>query len=713
MMNTHVKNMPSDCPNKKTLSSVNKKIAPPLMIQRMPDTLKTSDVSQPVVQRVINLSGKSILPKSHIKFIVRIKDFMENDLKLPWRPSYSALLSRWLKSDEYRIEADDLNALAYNLYYHGKDESQWRDMKKVDFSSKEMMRGKLRRKQQRMAMTLRPSKVQTSKSARGLNQLNDDQLLRLNPGGVEESEFWKRNKDGSLTVLKKRRIDESGEARVVAAGDASNPSYVVYKDGVQVGHRYVGSTSGVNHSKQRTYGSKKDREGYEYKGSGLVDGHSIQAQDDQVILGPYQSETSHWKTETQTQSGGVGPVYDDSKYLPTGPTDTRFIETHPYNYYWENQEQGKHFRQKGIEAPAKKDHTSFLHLNTYTGDYFNPNAGSAKGNKYPVPSQIDYLLDDGVGKQEHLIADNRPVADYSHPSGYNATTHRYPDIVGEPSHTKNTSLGGVKVSEHLDKARQTDTSQFPKATVLHPHDSSFDFMPSDRHDDDDYFSPPPSPYHTAQNLEEDEESLMGDQRDFADMMRGEYLVHDAKYDPVKDKTILSRTGFKESDVSDWHLDKSKFEKFKVSSDVATEPIVSGEAYSPTAHQNAQLLKEGVSLQWVPPDGYCMFHAVGLVTGQTGEMVRQKVLDAIKTDSGVQHWISNNHGMSLSVAEHTIRNIGELWSSSLANVVIHLIALSLKEGFTIIIDQQPLLLINGGGKYLVKVSKPNEHYHGAK
>jgi hypothetical protein len=311
----------------------------------------TSNTSQQVAQRVVKLHGRYVVPDQHDAFITSVRDFIISH-RLNWSPSHAALLTFWLQDRDHTITANTMEALIYNLYYHGDDEATWQNMQRSPITAKDLASGKKRRKRQRMGEILVPSKVQTAKTASGLDRLKDEQLLRLTQRSDEEQEFWKRDESGQLRVLKRRKLTLEDEVRIVAAGDVDDPSYVVWKGGRQLGHRYKGSKSGKNHSKDRTYGSKKLREGYEYKGSGLVDGHSIQAQDDQLILGPMQSEAMHWSTTVKTKSGAVGPTYPDYPYLPTSSSDKRYIEKMPYNFYWENQEQGKHFRQKGIEAPA-------------------------------------------------------------------------------------------------------------------------------------------------------------------------------------------------------------------------------------------------------------------------------------------------------------------------------------------------------------------------
>ncbi|WP_221417983.1 DUF4157 domain-containing protein [Fulvivirga kasyanovii] len=675
-----------------------------------------ANTGQQVVQRVVKVKGKSIVPEDFKDVIASLSNFLSTQ-GLNWTPVHAALLTLWLQDRDNFIVADDIESLIYNLYYHGDDETSWQNMQRVPLLPNDLQEGQKRRKRERMASLLEPSKVQTTKSVEGLEKLGDDQLLRLAMRNKNEEEFWKRGESGELFVAKRRKLAEEDEARIVASGDVDDPSYVVWKKGRQLGHRYKGSKKGKNHSKKRTYGSKKDREGYEYKGSGLVDGHSVQAQDDQLILGPTQSEAKHWTTTVKTSSG-PGATYDDWSYLPKNEKDQRFIEKMPYNFYWENQEQGRHFRQKGIEAPALKNKTSFLHLNEYTGDTFNPNNGNAMDHEYEIPSRIDYLLDDGAGTKEHLIADNRPKADYSKPQNYDPKTHQYGDVKGAPSHKKNKNLGGISVTEHVKLATQPTTKDFSKATVLRPHSPGFSFLPFDRYEDAGYLSPPPSPHHVSFNLDQESMDLDGDHREKADLQHKNMLVDKVAYDKAKKKTRISLSAIKKSSPKDWVPDVTKFGLLvnTYGANGVGPNMNNGQDYLPTDNQNLQLTQANLSLNWILPDGFCIFNSVGAVTNQNGVDVWNAVLNAIDNNiNNIQHWIEATYGggnfTTWQQARETVLNIRSFWGTPRADIVLPLIAEVLNQGFTVIQDNQPAIDVKqSGGLVLVKVISPHEHYH---
>jgi hypothetical protein len=365
-----------------------------------------------------------------------------------------------------------------------------------------------------------------------------------------------------------------------------------------------------------------------------------------------------------------------------------------------------------------RNRTSFLHQNQYTGDSFHPNTGKAKDHEYDVPRRIDYLLDDGAGTTEHLIADNRPVADYSKPGDYNPATHQYGNISGAPGPGKNKSLGGVSVTDHLGKARQPDTTGFPKATVLRPHDDGFEFIPPDRYEDDGYMSPPPSPFHIPAALDTETTDMDKDKSEFADLMHDKKLVEKAKYDPAQDKTRMELSSIRQSVPVDWVANLAAFDALAASTDTPAGHIPDGQLYLPTINQNQQLTALNRQLAWVVPDGYCIFNAIGTVIGQTGAEIRATVLEGIeKNVNNVHDWITSEYGggnvETIAGATETVQSIAVFWNDPRADIVLPLVAHIMGRGFTVIQDNQPLQDINGGGDYLVRVTNPHLHYHGTR
>jgi hypothetical protein len=298
---------------------------------------------------------------------------------------------------------------------------------------------------------------------------------------------------------------------------------------------------------ERTYGDKKGREGYETKISGGVDGHAIQVQDDQPVLGPYQSQAPHWKTEVPTTSGG-SVTFNDVDYLPKDAKDVankkKWIEKHPYNFYWENQEQGRHLRQKGIETPAMEAKKAFLAYMVYTGDRASPNTGKAMDHVYEVPETVEYLRKDSKGNYEHLRADNRLLADYSNPTKYNTATRRYPDVPGGvPSHDENRTLGGWRSGQHIQQITMPDATQFPYSTVLKPSEEEFNFEPPWRNDPTElsgYESPPPSPFHVPAALEYETDELNDVPQTIPDFGTDDWFTQEVNYDQTKKQTTRKR-----------------------------------------------------------------------------------------------------------------------------------------------------------------------------
>ncbi|HEY8957281.1 hypothetical protein [Chitinophaga sp.] len=702
--------------SEETLSSQQPDKAPLQRLANRPASQKglppSTSTQEPVVQRVISLNGGFIHPTNYQAFLLKMKEAF--DIKgYTWMPQHAQLLTEWLQEHDRIISANDIEAIADDLFMHGANEVSWAKMNATAIPAADMAAAQNRRKRERAASLLEPSTVQTTKSATGIKNLDDTQLLRLTDlEKKEEDEFWIRRPDNSLNVAKKRKLAREDEARIVASGHPNKPSYVVWKDNHQLGHFYSPFGGRYNHGaeKDRTYGSKEQREGYKYKGTGLVDGHSVQAQDDQHILGPFRSEASHWTTTPKTM-GTPDPAYDDSKYLPQNATEKKFIEKHPYNNYWENQEQGKHFRQKGIEMRALNDDYPFLHLNHYKGDTFQPNAGAKMQNIYDVPDRVHYLLKD-PGQQRHLKADNRPVADYSKPDDYNKATNRYKDINGPLSHLKNKSLGNKSAREHVELAAQADTSQFPFSTVLKPKDPTFSYEPESRFEDEAYTSPPPSPMHISAGIDEKKEVVTENRTELQDFMYNQRLVEKADYDQVNNKTELTLSALKkESEPSSWVL------PIPSSSTVtgASIPTIQGASYFPTTQQDQELTNATLKLHWIVPDGHCIFGAWGASNGEAPNKVQQTVADAIKNNTGnIRNWIEHNYGgHKWEDVLKMVIHIEHYWATGIADLMLNLVAEVYKEGATIIDPTGAKTIISGGGaRTLLKVTNPHEHYHAA-
>ena len=518
----------------------------------------------PAVQRIVRIGGDNVLPDDHEALVAHCRGLVLANARA-WTPAMEAALRAWLVDHDHVIAAPDVAVLAFNVLTHPGEPAAWEHgMTHSGIAAPAMKEAQRLRNVERMARLMTSFETQTGARVPGLGKLEDQDLLRLAETGKAEQQFWERPSSAApqkVRNLKRKDISGEDEAHITASGLPDDPSYTVAMNSHQLGHRYRGTKQafikGGKH--ERTYGSKREREGYEYKGSGLVDGHSVQVQDDQPILGPLESDAPKWKTNIP-RTGGKAPVtYDDAPFLPKDASDERWMETHPHNFYWENQEQGKHMRQKALETPAMNDGTSFLHYNRHTGDQFQPNAGSAQDHLYDIPSRIEYLTRDATGARTHYSADNRPTADYSVPGGYDPLTHSYPTVPsGKASANQNKSLGGVSAFDHLAKAKMPDTSGFPFSTVLKPEDPTFAFKPDWRGEVAGYQSPPASPYYDAGGLAEDSIPEPGDQTLKQHLHHAGGLVTGASYDEPSDKTELSVKRVRHSGPGTWAASDAKF-----------------------------------------------------------------------------------------------------------------------------------------------------------
>jgi hypothetical protein len=521
------------------------------------------------VQRIVRLAGAQVPPPFHDELVERVRARFQG-AHVDFLEAHELTLRGWVNDHDHVIAAPSIDVLAFNLFAHANDHGSWaHGMTFTRISDTDMQAAKAMRSRDRFARVMEPAKTSTPSRVPGLAKLDDKELLRIQEAGEEEEEQnWLRLQEGPdapVEIVKRKGISGEDEAHITAAGDKDNPSYVVTLNNHHLGHRYVGSGRQKGTGNPRTYGSKKKREGYEYKGSGLVDGHAIQVQDDQQILGPFQDDAEDWVT-TIKKTDGSTVTYPDKPYLPKDASDSRMIETHPHNFYWENQGQGQRMRQKAIEAPAMKSGASFLHYNAFAGETFHPNDGRARDHTYDLASRVHYLHTDTAGTRKHYSVDNRAVADYSNPGGYDATTRQYPDIPsGIPKKGENKNLGGLSAYEHLKLAEMPDATSFPYSTVLHPEAPDFSFKPKHRKKVTGYESPPPSPYWAPQELEEDERVATGDlsrKRHFHDI--DDTLVVGADYDKAKDQTTLKRKKRKIGEVANWPEGGSEFEQLAAS-----------------------------------------------------------------------------------------------------------------------------------------------------
>ncbi len=360
------------------------------------------------VQRVTRIGKKFVLPDKYVDLTAFVEKVVVEVLETPWTGDLKSRLQTWLDSRDHLYEFTDLQHLIQLLL---GDESELTSTEKVPISPDALKEGQRRRQLERFGTLLEPYGVQTPATVPGMAKIPNQELLRLADIGVEEQEYWVRPSADDLALFKRRGITKDDEHRVIATGTSDDPSYIVWQPKAsharQRGHRYKAG-GGRNDSDNRTYGSKKARDDFVYKISGAVDGHSIQAQDNQLILGPFRTDALHWTTTISTTDGKT-ITHSDSDYLPSSSTSTIRIEVHPYNMYWENQQQGKALRQKSIEAPALREGTSFLHYNDYRGGITANPTKKVETHIYPVADTIHYLICSKAGVRHHIV-DNRLVA---------------------------------------------------------------------------------------------------------------------------------------------------------------------------------------------------------------------------------------------------------------------------------------------------------------
>lgn len=389
--------------------------------------------------------ANNVLKKGFLNdFLAECKKYCDGKNML-WSDKHVKLIQEWFLSDHVydfsRLEIFIIDLNKQLLHLSTKKESV--------LSPETLKKAKTLQKVYELGDKFSPSDQQESEQFPGINKIPKEELLPLDFSYTQQQDRWQQTTSGHRIKLKS---DSNGpETSIYAFGDPDNPSMVYMREDIQIGHRYQGTKKrkeapasdgsgntetiklAENHSKNRTYGSKKKLTGKVYKVKGMVDGHSIQAQNDQYNL-------------------------DKSSPYPTA-------DTHPANMYWENQSYGKHVRQGTFESEAFEQEKSFLHVNVYN-DIHNPTKYEASnGQEYVAPDTVFNHYDG----QTYSFNNSRDA-------NYSNIAHLKIHYTYDDSQTykkgQNKNLGGLKASAHL-ALNERDKSAFPFAQVIDQQDEDF------------------------------------------------------------------------------------------------------------------------------------------------------------------------------------------------------------------------------------------------
>lgn len=433
-------------------------------------------------------------------------------------------------------------------------------------SPQQLLEAKNRRKIHRLGKLLKPAERQITFSVRGINFLPENQLLPLdhhwqptshNPLG-DQQQRWQRinTSSGKHYYVHLIPKTENNETKVSAFGNPDNPSMVYWRtelprvagreQGRQLGHRYqaidnnhrkntnsknvftktqdgwrlvnpsLQSTYSYNDTENRTYGGKIQQGTGEYKIKGFVDGHAIQAKDNQLTLDP-----------------------QEAKAFPTA-------DTHPHLMYWEHEPYGRLVREKIFEQHAFRQTSSFLQVHQFN-NYLNPRLLDTHGNESPrrprkaiVPDTIYLRMNrvKGKTKTEQLSGNHTWCFPNSNAPGY----------AGVGDSTVKASGKTTTAAENFRDKRPNPF--FPTPQVINT--SAIDSINSDtnfhwRNTMTGYHSPPPTPYYlspaiSSMTLNEDEKNchFEGEELDISDEQNPVYQ-HTSFIDSIQSRDTTSRS----------------------------------------------------------------------------------------------------------------------------------------------------------------------------
>jgi hypothetical protein len=134
------------------------------------------------------------------------------------------------------------------------------------------------------------------------------------------------------------------------------------------------------------------------------------------------------------------------------------------------------------------------------------------------------------------------------------------------------------------------------------------------------------------------------------------------------------------------------------------------AYQPTDQQRTYMEANHRRLHWIEPDGRCVFGAVGHVMGGvSAQSVIVIVLGKLEAGDAVLTKIIHDAGEAVPNVIACIRN-GRWDDPDVGDILLDVTAAALHLGVTVLRPDGTTLDINGGGKLIVRVTAPLEHYH---
>ena len=427
-----------------------------------------------------------------------------------WENNHKKLLKKWFDREKKIYSFNTVDGLVDTILQYEEDSPKARTIK-----DEEIKKARKLKMIHRLGRMYELSNKQIAVHVPGINNLTTDQLLPLDHHWDEQQQRWQKRRDGGYVQLKPIGMLKKDETQVSAFGDPENPSMLYWRDNRQLGHRYQAAKKinrnaeksktepvySYNYSPDRTYGGKTGKGSTgAYKVDGMVDGHSIQAQDSQEMLGDgFDYETS---------------------------------EGHPHNMYWENKAYGKFIRKNYFEAYALKNESWLLQVNEYT-DYNKPTElKTHDGNKTApstviVPDKVHVSATrhtEGIGywqfnnKREANYGGlgyyrRKEDGEYEETTGYEAKSANFKDLFNKRlgKINKKDNKAKEKVTTlHAEINKRPEDEKFPAAQVIKTTSPNFNSEFAFRENKrviKDYKTPPGTPYYLSPD--ESEEDLEG------------------------------------------------------------------------------------------------------------------------------------------------------------------------------------------------------------
>lgn len=176
---------------------------------------------------------------------------------------------------------------------------------------------------------------------------------------------------------------------------------------------------------------------------------------------------------------------------------------------------------------------------------------------------------------------------------------------------------------------------------------------------------------------------------------------------TKDKAVLSRLPGKKGFMgvaSGYFTVVGRLAKGQLA-DASRERV----AYQPTDQQRTYMEGHHQRLHWIEPDGRCVFGAVGHVQGIPPQTLVMMVLQQLEAGRPDLTQIITNAGQTVQAVIDCIRH-GRWADPDVGDIILEVATAALGVGVTVLMPDGTTHDINGGGRLIIRVTSPLEHYH---